>query len=157
MIEEWRDIPGHKGYRASSLGRIAGPKAIFKPGNHNMGYDVVSAPQTVGVHILVCKAFHPDTYFPGAFALHKNHTKKDNVPSNLYWGTHQQNVDDSVRADLVPHGSRVATSKLDWDKVREIRRRVAAGESGRSLAKEFGVGQPTVSELVRGVTWKERA
>lgn len=48
--------------------------------------------------------------------------------------------------------------KLDWDKVREIRRLYAIGDySQRELAREFKVSQPMVGLIVRGKTWVEDA
>jgi hypothetical protein len=53
------------------------------------------------------------------------------------------------------HGSQVNTSKLSATQVMMIRRRFAAGETNRSaLALEYGVSNPNVSAIVRGVIWK---
>lgn len=54
------------------------------------------------------------------------------------------------------HGDRNGRAKLSWDDVREIRRRYAAGGvSQTQLAKEFGVRQCQISEIIRGVSWIE--
>jgi membrane protein involved in colicin uptake len=45
-------------------------------------------------------------------------------------------------------------SKLDADKVREIRRRAAAGETQIALAREFGISQTSISRVVLRKTWK---
>lgn len=45
-------------------------------------------------------------------------------------------------------------AKLTESSVREIRRRHAAGESQRSLGKQFGVSQPTVGQVVQLATWR---
>lgn len=47
--------------------------------------------------------------------------------------------------------------KLTWAQVREVRRRVAAGESQRSVALSVGVTQSNVSRIVAGQTWREPA
>ena len=43
--------------------------------------------------------------------------------------------------------------KLDVEKVREIRKRIAAGESRRSVAKAFGVSKPAIQSIIKGETW----
>jgi len=40
--------------------------------------------------------------------------------------------------------------KISDDKVREIRRRVKAGEKGYNIAKEMGISQPMVSLIMSG-------
>lgn len=45
-------------------------------------------------------------------------------------------------------------AKLTAAQAAEIRRRYAAGESQRPLAREFGISQPVVSKVVRGELWK---
>lgn len=46
-----------------------------------------------------------------------------------------------------------AVARLSDAQVREIRARHAAGELQRQIALGFGVGQPAVSEIVRGVSY----
>lgn len=49
------------------------------------------------------------------------------------------------------------SARLDWLSVREIRRQYALGTSQRALAKQFGVGQMTISLIVNNKTWKEES
>lgn len=51
-------------------------------------------------------------------------------------------------------GSVHANSKLTEEIVKEARSRHATGESGHSLAKEYGVHFVTLYEALRGKTWK---
>ena len=46
-------------------------------------------------------------------------------------------------------------SRLDWDKVDEIRRRAALGESQRDLAKAFGISVPLCCQVIKGRVWTE--
>lgn len=48
-------------------------------------------------------------------------------------------------------------AKLTVGQVAEIRRRVAAGESRRSLREEFGVSQTTLHNIASGSAWKDVA
>lgn len=96
------------------------------------------------LHILVLEAFvgpRPD----GMVGRHKNDIKSDNRLDNLCWGTQSENAIDRVR-----HG-RGAQQKLTHDQRLEIKRRRMAGESGRALAREFGVSDQTVCSIYKGL------
>ena len=83
-------------------------------------------------------------------------------PDHLYAGTQRQNWEDSVThatASTPPnfYGKEVRNqfgySKLDEDKVRGIRRRREEGESGRSLAKEYGVSESIICAVYKRRSW----
>ena len=46
-------------------------------------------------------------------------------------------------------------SRLDWDKVHEIRRRAAAGESQQHLGAAFGISIPLCCQVIKGRVWTE--
>lgn len=73
---------------------------------------------------------------------------------HLFLGTNQDNIDDKMNKGRQMKGEAVHTSILTEDHVIVIRRRHAAGEAQKDLAVEFGVSRPTMSNLIRGVTWK---
>jgi DNA-binding MarR family transcriptional regulator len=53
------------------------------------------------------------------------------------------------------HGEKAPWSKLTEAQVTEIRQRYAAGGISQSaLAREYGLNQPTVGEIVRREIWK---
>jgi hypothetical protein len=52
------------------------------------------------------------------------------------------------------HGRRCSKAKLTDAKVREIRRRHAAGETQADLCREFKITACPMSRLIRGLTWK---
>lgn len=51
-------------------------------------------------------------------------------------------------------GSEAFGAKLTEESVREIRRRLAAGEKGNELAVEFGVKRANISAIKAGRTWR---
>lgn len=160
--EVWKPVPDWDHYEVSSLGRIRGPRGIRQPVKHPTGYLQVtlnkgSYRKNYKLHRLVCSVFHPDTYFEGAMALHRNHVRDDCREENLYWGTQQQNIDDmhNARRENYLKGEDNANASLNWDKVREIRRRYAEGESQNNLSTEFRVHQTTLSNICTGKTWVE--
>lgn len=53
-----------------------------------------------------------------------------------------------------PTGVAARWSKLTPERVREARRRIAAGESGKALALEFGVAKSTLWHAIHGDTWR---
>ncbi len=53
-----------------------------------------------------------------------------------------------------PRGEAHPKAKLNDEKVRAIRRRWTAGESGLALAAAFGVSQSTISSILHGRSWE---
>lgn len=54
-------------------------------------------------------------------------------------------------------GENQCHAKLTWAKVAEIRAARANGARLRALAKQYGVGQSTISSVVNRLTWKKAA
>ncbi len=108
---------------------------------------------TFSVHRLVLEAFSSssDTSF---ICRHVDGNASNNHISNLRWGTHKENQRDKVFHGRSNRGEKCPQSKLTSDQVLEIRRRLANGEIGNRLAKEYGVEQPTICNIRRRVTWK---
>jgi len=79
-------------------------------------------------------------------------------PDHLYAGTQKQNIADAIRHGTHSkpprlRGSENGFSKLTEDEVRDIRRRHAAGEAGRALAREFGVSATSIRRIHRRQAW----
>lgn len=104
---EYRPIPGHPGYLVGDDGSVwsckrRGGWRRLKTANHS-GYQLValSVPNggrthPIGVHRLVLLAFAgpcPE----GMEGCHDNGDRSDNHRSNLYWGTHLDNMQDAIR------------------------------------------------------------
>lgn len=56
---------------------------------------------------------------------------------------------------LAVEGNRRPSAKLTEDQVSEVKARLASGETGRSIAKAFGIHFGTVSDIRCGKIWKE--
>ena len=78
--------------------------------------------------------------FPEA-SIDRINSKGDYEPNNCRWADHFQQARNTI------------TSKLKERDVADIKRRLSLGESGSSLAREFGVNQSTVSCIQLGKTW----
>jgi len=69
-------------------------------------------------------------------------------PDHLWTGTRLENMQDASRK------CRSANARLTMNEVREIRQLYeAGGVSQRSLARQYGVGQQTISRIVRRERW----
>lgn len=79
-------------------------------------------------------------------------------PHHLEEGTHSDNAMDAVaRGRYKPRetaGEKNGYAKLNREKVAEIRRRSAEGETNVSIAKSFGVTHQMISKVKKGHFWK---
>ena len=77
-------------------------------------------------------------------------------PDHLEIGTHQDNMNDKVRANRQsrncgPKGTRCATNKLAEEQVQSI---LQSKEKGRILAQQYGVSEGTISSIRHRRVWK---
>lgn len=98
----------------------------------------------------------------GMVVCHRCDTPSCVRPDHLFAGTQQENLRDMAAkgrhpSHAHPHlvrGEQNGFSKLSDDQVREIRARVAAGESRRLLSIEFNTTQTNISNIVLHINWK---
>lgn len=72
---------------------------------------------------------------------------------HLYWGTQRDNLADRKIDGTELLGTRNGRAVLDEDRVRELRRRRARGETLAALAVAYGIGESQVSRIVRRQHW----
>lgn len=157
MIEEWRSIEDLPGYQISSFGRLKKPSGEIQLGSTNaQGYRqfTVLSYQIIHAHKEVCKAFHGSKPFPEAQALHKNGNKDDCSESNMYWGTHAQNMKDRDTHGRTVSGENAGLAKLTWDQVRQIRG-LQNQLSRPKIMDQFGISQAALQNILSGKTWRE--
>lgn len=110
-----RPIPSHPEYLASDSGRVWSLKSdrYLRDYPARRGYRRVNLSErgvrvgAVGVHRLVCEAFHGPAPEGKPWALHRNGDPSDNTPGNLYWGSPKDNV-----KDMISHGTHPMLSRL---------------------------------------------
>lgn len=84
------------------------------------------------MHRLVCEAWHGAPPVDRPLSCHRDDDKDNNHFTNLYWGTHKENGEDSHRNGRSVRGERVNTAKLKEIEVIEIRsERIAAKQTFR--------------------------
>jgi hypothetical protein len=79
-------------------------------------------------------------------------------PEHLFLGTHQANTLDAVAKGRFPKGETQGRSKLTESDVRDIRLRYESGViGGNALAREYGLAQRTVWDVIQRKHWKHVA
>lgn len=79
-------------------------------------------------------------------------------PDHLYIGTASDNMRDMYRRNRSgerPKGEKHHSARLNWQKVREIRKLALSGVRNTVLAEQFGVSKVMVGKIVRNLSWKE--
>lgn len=100
---EWRTIDGFGRYEISENGGVRRDFRLLKQTRSKSGHMWVTvysdggAQWRAGVHRLVALAFLGQQPRDKPFVCHKNGRAWDNQKSNLYWGSHAENVADMVR------------------------------------------------------------
>lgn len=154
--EIWKSIPELPDVHISNFGRI---RKIVRPFESSLGY------QSVGlnykghhrmflVHRLVAAAYLGlDLFDSEIHACHKDDNPKNNRASNLFLGTHQDNVIDKVSKHRQLMGAQIHCAKLTDEDVRKIIK-LRDTHSTIELAAMFNVTKGTVSKIVNGKIWK---
>jgi hypothetical protein len=106
------------------------------------------------VHRLTATAFHGPPPSPGHEVAHGDGDPSNNRAENLRWATRSENAADKIKHGTDNCGERHPCAKLTEADVIEIRRRCAAGEYQRTVARRFGVSQSTVSAAHNRRTWR---
>lgn len=75
-------------------------------------------------------------------------------PEHLILGTHQDNMDDRTERNDYLKGSRHHQAVLTEDLIRSVRLRLKNGESGRSIARDLGIGESHVSQIRHRLIWR---
>ena len=84
---------------------------------------------------------------PGLETCHACHNPPCCNPNHLRFDTRQGNVDDAVAAG---RHYRPSLRKLTDEQITTIRQRLAGGARQQDLADQYGVGNPTISNIKRG-------
>jgi hypothetical protein len=166
MSEFWKPIPNYEKYEVSNLGRVkslhygkTGKTRGIKHWTDKDGYLRVGLyrdrkQKMFLVHRLVLLAFVgecPD----GLQVAHLNGQPDDNRLANLAYVTKSENESHKKLhgTDIYARGEKNGSAKLGEDDVREIRRRLARGETQQTIAREYGVSQAIISLIKTGRSW----
>jgi NUMOD4 motif-containing protein/HNH endonuclease len=171
-LEIWKDIPEWEGYyQASSMGRIRSvdryiqtkQMLIFRKGKilkiqkgikylqvglNKCGSGVI----TKTVHFLICTTFHKKPSHDYE-VMHKNNIKHDNRADNLRWGTHLENIQDSIRDGLKKRslfGWERPKCKFSKDVYKNVFKLYSEGKHNRTqISRLCGIKSGTVKTWLR--------
>ena len=79
---------------------------------------------------------------------HEDGNYLNNDISNLYWGTHQQNIDDAVRHNTTAFGEKNGMAELTEGEVLEIVRLRSLGHSQPFIAERMNTTKGNVSDIL---------
>ncbi|HEX7854463.1 MAG TPA: NUMOD4 motif-containing HNH endonuclease [Sphingobium sp.] len=177
--ETWLPVMGYEGYyEVSSIGRVRRTSGVVMSQSRNgkpfktfvtgrilraavdsKGYQFVVL--SVGgrkklhrVHRLVCRAFNGDPQIHLTEALHNDGNQLNNVPENLRWGTHADNMRDRNIHGTGTAGSLNANAKLTESQVIQIRIDFRGGERIYSISRRLGVSYKSIHNICSRTTWK---
>ena len=90
----------------------------------------------------------------GMCVLHTCDNRRCINPEHLFLGSKGDNNRDAFSKKRHYFGTRHWKVKLTPSDVRVIRKRYARGESQESISRDYGVGQPHISCVVRKKAWR---
>lgn len=174
---EWKTVPGFTFLEASSTGAIrfvgarvkdggtrlvrilpqyAASKGLLNVGVPDLRPDAKHPWRTLGVHRLVCLAFHGLPPKGKPWARRRDATSGDNTPGNVYWSSPTENGQDMATNPCVRRGAAHPNTHLAAAQVAEIRRRYKGrckSDGALALGTEFGVSRSTIARIVAGKSW----
>ena len=174
--EQWRPALGYEGaYQVSTHGRVRSltrmvptchgseriqhGRILKYRTNVQTGYPLVilsrdGVKKVRHVHSMVAEAFigpQPE----GMFVNHIDNERTNNHVSNLEYVTPGENTRHAMEAGTFATGAARTQAKLDWAKVRAIRRRSREGATHNRLAQDYGVSRTLVSLVIANKRWVE--
>lgn len=155
-----RSVPSYPQFQVSEDGKVTGPSGReLRAFPDVRGYLRVNAYEAgkgwkqLGVHRLVCEAFHGAQPAWADLVAHGDGNPSNNRADNLRWATYLENEQDKRDHGRAMLGERHHQAKLTADDVLAIRTARDAGSTLQSLADRFGIGLSQASRIVRRLSW----
>jgi hypothetical protein len=157
---EVRSLPRRVGAKFGAT-RVRGAKPLSQFVNDD-GYYRVRLTDSEGnkkfrmVHHLVAEAFIGKRPL-GLLVLHRDDDKAHNEYCNLYYGTHRDNAEDSIRNGKyrsgISLGEKHGLSKLKERDMFVIFELIDGGVSLRQIGFRLGVADSIVGDVIKGKNW----
>ena len=90
----------------------------------------------------------------GMCVLHKCDNPPCVRPDHSFLGTLSDNTNDAARKGRMPRGESHPNTILTEVKINEIKEFIKSGLTQRVVADKYGISSSTVSNVIRGKTWK---
>lgn len=171
MIETWLPVANYEGlYEVSDYGRVRSldrlarntksscrmiKGQIITPYERENGYQTVKLAKARKktnhyVHRLVAAAFHPNKKAEKE-VLHRDGDKRNNISSNLSWGSRLDNMTDRTRLNEHANGERHGMAKLNEASVKAI---FDDPRWHKFIAADYGVSTSLVGLIKSKRIWK---
>lgn len=163
--ERWLPIPGYEGfYEVSDHGRARSLSRMSAQGLRRGRIRKAHPLKNGYLQLLLyaygeCKGFYVHQLVAMAFigpcpegmeVRHLDGVKTNNAESNLAYGTHLENMADTIRHGTRAAGTRHVASKITDEDLGAIRRQWSLGARGVDLAAQYGISRAAISRIVRG-------
>jgi len=170
-VEEWREIPGHPGYEASSLGRVRSvdrwitysngyrhlhPGVLMQPGRRGKYLRVkLGQAGIMAAHVVICLTFHGQRPTKHHQVAHWNGNYHDNRSANLRWALPKENRADDIINGTRQRGSKCHQATLTERDVVKIRKlRATVGLTFQAIGDKYGMSRSRVWEICHGRSWR---
>ena len=167
MIEfgpDLRPIPNAPGYLCGQDGSVWSVKSGVlrqmrtfvrdRTGHYGVNLMVGGRMRMCSVHRLIALAWVGEPPSDAHVVMHLDDNPAHNAASNLAYGLPRDNSAQMVARGRQASGERCARSKLTGLQVRDIRERVAKGESQKGIARIYGVSPTTVTDIKLQRIWR---
>ena len=171
MSEIWKDVVGYEGrYQVSNLGQVKGIDRKDSAGRNSLSEKILIQSETrkgylrvaltnsdgntakYSVHRLVLEAF-VDPCPEGMEGCHNDGNPMNNRLDNLDWKSPQDNWNDRRKHGTASVGEKHPMATITEERVKTIKRQLAAGAIGKNLAIEHNVSVYVISQINTGKTW----
>jgi hypothetical protein len=148
----WDWIAGLRGAGRNSYGAFWAQGRMWKA--HRIAYQLVNGPVSSDVVIRhTCdrpRCCNPNHLIAGTVADNNYDKALRGRAPRITGARHGRHT----RPEATARGSRHGNAVLDEIKVRDIKRRLRAGESRTGIASVFGVSKRTIQFIASGQTWR---
>ena len=155
----WVPVLDFPDYEVNDVGEVRRKDGrVCKQHISSCGYPAVRVRRdgkshTKHVHVLVCAAFHGGKPSPKHEVAHWDGDRRNACAMNLRWATRTENFADMIRHGTRAFGESNHLEKLTDSGVREIKRRLAAGESPTAIARSVGHSRQGINSIKSGRQW----
>ncbi len=166
---ELRIIKDFPKYLAGSDGHIYSINYLFKSQasiprrlktclNRKNGYKTVCLKKdkrqfSKKVHLLICESYNGDRPF-GHDCSHLDDDKENNIPQNLIWEKHSNNIERSFENGKSAHGCNSFNSKFSPEDFNEIKDLLENRVRHIDIAKKFNCCRTVITKINTGDTYK---
>lgn len=165
--EVWKPVKGFDRYFISSMGRVVSCRknkpVLMTPEIDKDGYLRIKL-RKFGKYIpfvvsrLVCYEFNGAPETSDLVCCHRDNNKKNNVPSNLRWGTQKSNIEDKHLHGTHQIGETHPRSKITSDIARSVKKELDSYPKNRGKVLHTslvtGVSYSIVADISAGKTWR---